>query len=341
MRTGGRLAGLDGLRGLAAIGVVFCHLWAGADRTYPSLGAPVPGAIYGRYGVMLFFVISGFVILMSLDRVGTREFAIRRFIRLYPIYWISVALSVATVALFGLPGVETTPIDLLVNLTMLQGFLGFPNIDGSYWTLEIELLFYLQAAVLSALGAFSKRWLPITLYGWGLLFVALRYVVPTDLPVARQVVIHLPTFMIGIVAYAIVMRRERRLAVVLFPLLPLAVQARYVPLDSVLVAAFFVMVVLAAAGRLPIMASAPLRWLGAISYPLYLIHQDVGIVFMREVTAGGVGIWAARIGALVVVLVIATVLNCRVDEPMRAALTRRLIGRRAAAAGGARGLPSA
>lgn len=51
---------------------------------------------YGFYGVHLFFVVSGFVILTSLERSGPRKFIISRFVRLYPVYWLVCGLTFGT-----------------------------------------------------------------------------------------------------------------------------------------------------------------------------------------------------------------------------------------------------
>ena len=81
VREARRLHSLDALRGLAALGVVAYHY----------LDQP---AYYGLLGVELFFIISGFVILMTLERVPSLlQFAIGRAARLYPAYWFSVAVA--------------------------------------------------------------------------------------------------------------------------------------------------------------------------------------------------------------------------------------------------------
>ncbi|MFD0541250.1 acyltransferase family protein [Actinomadura luteofluorescens] len=151
-----RLSELDLLRFAAALAVVLYHFTgfggAGAwpvpsQEVFPEI-APVTR--FGYLGVDLFFVISGFVILMSAWGRGPGEFGISRLVRLMPAYWVSVLLGAAVYALFrtghGVPGL------IVPNLTMLQGGLGLRNVDAVYWTLWVELHFYVLAAVLAGIG---------------------------------------------------------------------------------------------------------------------------------------------------------------------------------------------
>ena len=129
-----RLYGLDGLRGVAALAVVAYHY-------FDSL------AYYGLLGVELFFIISGFVILMTLERVKTvGEFALHRFARLYPAYWLSVVVA----GCFLLLTHQASIGQAALNATMLQGFFGHSDLVDPYWTLAFELWFYVLMAILFA-----------------------------------------------------------------------------------------------------------------------------------------------------------------------------------------------
>src|SRR4051812_19156660 len=90
-----RLAALDGLRFLAALAVMFFHytaaeklLWGNPSRLeFPTMNLLTR---YGYLGVQLFFVISGFVILMTAYGRNVEEFVASRFSRLFPAYWVAV-----------------------------------------------------------------------------------------------------------------------------------------------------------------------------------------------------------------------------------------------------------
>lgn len=136
-----RLLELDALRGIAALGVVLFHYMVAFIDQYTYGTEIFPGFRYfryGKHGVALFFIISGFVIFMSLERTKrSYDFIFGRFSRLYPTYWAAVILSVAVVTFAKLPDLQINLKDALINLTMFQGFFSVPHIDGNYWTLEI------------------------------------------------------------------------------------------------------------------------------------------------------------------------------------------------------------
>src|SRR3954453_20568056 len=145
--TSPRLGWLDGLRGWAALVVVCFHL-------SPSvLGPSAHLAIFrhidlGKYGVLLFFLVSGYVIPMSLERHGSlRRFWIGRLCRIYPAYLLAVAL----VLLLGAAGViamqsswrDETTTTILAHATMMSDLVGLRGAVRVFWTLSYEMTFYL------------------------------------------------------------------------------------------------------------------------------------------------------------------------------------------------------
>ena len=160
--TVGRLAFLDAVRGIAAVTVAFGHaadlFWPTFRRWSHDWFSP------GRAGVCAFFLVSGFVIPLSLERgeatgsrrAALRAFAISRVCRLYPMYWTSLALALLLFML-GFSAVTADfepalPAAAWVNLTMVQELVGVPHAIGLYYTLTIEWVWYLACAVLFALG---------------------------------------------------------------------------------------------------------------------------------------------------------------------------------------------
>jgi peptidoglycan/LPS O-acetylase OafA/YrhL len=113
----------------------------------------------GKIGVLLFFMISGFVIPFSLmvpRQKPLLSFLVSRFFRLYPIYWISLLAMVGLA--FPLIGRSFPSLfEIVANISMLQEFLRVPHINGVAWTLSIELIFYALCAGLFALGKLQTR----------------------------------------------------------------------------------------------------------------------------------------------------------------------------------------
>ena len=131
-----RLQNIDALRGVCVLLVLFTHL------------AIAPWFV-GRVGVAAFFLVSGYVIPFSLQETGgirsVLYFWIKRFFRLWPAYWLSILLAFA-VMIPTATGQHAKGI--LLNISMLQGFVGVENIIPVYWTLQIELFFYFLITVL-------------------------------------------------------------------------------------------------------------------------------------------------------------------------------------------------
>lgn len=154
--TASRMGWLDALRGLAALVVVFEH---SLDVLLPEVRRNVsPWFDFGRYGVFLFFLISGYVVPFSLVRRGSvRAFWVGRLFRLYPAWFVSVGLMLAlgvTGVSWGLPnGLGDRPwISAIAHLTMLQDLLGVPNVVNVFWTLSYEMVFYLLITAMFIAG---------------------------------------------------------------------------------------------------------------------------------------------------------------------------------------------
>ncbi|MGW0866550.1 acyltransferase family protein [Streptomyces sp. NPDC002611] len=146
-----RLGWLDALRGIAALVVVFDH----SSYTFmPELRRELmPEFNTSRYGIMVFFLVSGYIIPASLERRGcVRAFWIGRIFRVYPLWAAVVAvlcalglIGVAELRDFGGQGVVTVAV---AHATMLQELLGTPNLLLVLWTLSYEMSFYLLVVAL-------------------------------------------------------------------------------------------------------------------------------------------------------------------------------------------------
>src|SRR4051794_500691 len=157
-----RLAALDALRFVAAAAVVLYHFTGRTSSVWgPEQGERLGGigrwTGYGSLGPALFFVISGFVILMTAWGRSTAHVVASRVGRLYPAYWVAVLTTGALLLFLWPEGKHVTPHEVLVNLTMMQSAFGVDHVDGVYWTLWTELRFYLLLAVFSLLGITRSR----------------------------------------------------------------------------------------------------------------------------------------------------------------------------------------
>jgi len=144
------MAWLDALRGIAALCVVYDHFGArvllGVHTAVISFFDP------GLYGVLVFFLISGYIVPASLERRGSvRAFWVNRVFRLFPLFVLAIGITLALNAagLASLRGTsQDTPAAVLSHLFMLNDLLGGSNLIVVIWTLSYEMVFYL---VLTAL----------------------------------------------------------------------------------------------------------------------------------------------------------------------------------------------
>ncbi|MGW1374647.1 acyltransferase family protein [Streptomyces sp. NPDC002446] len=300
-RSGNRLTALDGLRLLAALMVVYYHYvalarpWGQAtDTIFPTAHR---AAQYGWLGVEVFFLISGFVIGMSVWGRTVGEFAVSRLSRLFPAYWAAILLTAVVVKAWpevaSLHGWGT----VITNLTMLQGGDNTPDVDPVYWTLFVELKFYLIMAVVMLFGVTYRNCL--ILCGVWTAAAALAPALQTPLLTAFAMPQYAPFFIAGIAFH--LMRRHRPNAILwAIVILQLLLAQRSIgyrlasslgkaaadalptwPARCVIVAAF------ALIGAIALGACDRIQWkwlttAGALTYPLYLIHMTIGMTLIHQ-----------------------------------------------------------
>jgi peptidoglycan/LPS O-acetylase OafA/YrhL len=308
---------IDVLRGLAAFWVVLSHYLPYWNKYLGPAPIIVPNS-WGIYAVKLFFVVSGFVIFMTLERCATvTDFAVLRFSRLYPTYWATLGLVTVVSALAF--GVGIWPGGLVVNATMFQEFLGFPNFDNVYWSLTVELAFYLNVAWLFALGLHRRSHAVVV--GW-LLLTCLWSLTP-HLPGTdhRGLLAKLfafdfaPYFALGITFFSASRQGWSRSHAGLVAL-ALATEFLLTGWIGLGIAAGIALIFsLALWGRLPFLVSRVTVWLGAISYSLYLLHRNLGYLTLDWLHAHKWGPGAAVPVVILAALGLASAVTYGVERP--------------------------
>lgn len=282
-----RVKELDSLRGMAALMVVFYHYTV--DRPQADLGFNL-----GTTGVELFFMISGFVIFMSLNSVkNSKQFIINRFIRLYPTYWVSVTLTFfALTFYFHSPLNHKEIINYISNLSMFQFYMGKDNIDDSYWTLIIEMTFYMLMLFLfhlKKLNYVNVVFIPIiSLVTYlGLWYPNNEFVKHTINEV--QLLPYLPLFLSGIIFYKLYCKKEKlflNYGILLFCLVAQILFYNYTdrfkfaikqPEYIVMLVIYYSIFILIVNKKLGFIATRVTVFLGKISFAMYLIHQAISV----------------------------------------------------------------
>lgn len=331
-----RLAGLDGLRGLAALYVVVNHIFLRAFPGYPVDHAPFWAGwfIYGRFAVVVFIVLSGFSLALSPARHGWRldavsGFAKRRARRILPAYWAALLFSLAIAWLIvpqpgnGLPDAKS----VVVNGLLVQNLVRTHSPNAAFWSMAVEAQLYLLFPLL--LLIVRRRGAIIMVAAVTLVVVAVGVIGPH---VARldTFVIHSPPdlaalFAVGMLTAGIVgAGRARRswpwgwlaLAAVAPVLVTIWVQGSVWTLDHLLwvdlalgPAIACLLAALATDHLLRVMRlldTRPIRKLGLCSYSLYLTHGPIVVVVYEKVVAGRV---AQGVPAFLVTLALAVPLT--------------------------------
>ena len=328
-RRDSRLQAINALRGIAALSVVGFHYTASLQYNYPQFQ---PAFRIPNGQRRFFFIVSGFFIFMSLGNArSATDFAVSRFARLFPAYWAAVLLTAATLATGGLPDRALTLLPTLFNLTMLQEFFGIRHVDGVYWTLSRELVFYAGMATLLIFRQIARTHLIVgsLLALQAAISIAvhaslLTLPAPHALSLLLYPYIHL--FAAGIALFGIHRTPSSRRDWFLLAA-TIACQLLLPPpndgvLGHLIVLTSIGAVWMAITGRLQWLARKPLLWLGSISYALYLIHQNIGYWLIHRLTSAGWSLPSAILAALLLALALAHALRNLVEEPGQLAIKR-------------------
>lgn len=303
---------LDVLRGAAAMAVVMFHYfykgpsegWIGVQQS-AALSAI---SAYGYLGVHLFFMISGYVIMMTAQAATFRQFVASRVSRLLPALWVCASLT--TIIEWLVPSSPFKPESwwqYLANLTLVPGLFGQEAMDGAYWSLAVEITFYAWVAFAIGLGLLKHAerllllWLLLSLVNY------LRPMYPVQLFTSAH---WAPLFSAG--AFFFFVRQSgwttpRRLGVAASALLACLYALReaggsLMHLGSgasashvnhigvmAIVLSFFVVFFVFCSSRVSFAESRWSLMSGRLTYPLYLLHQNIGYALFGQALAIGIG----------------------------------------------------
>ena len=319
-RSTNRLDFLDGIRGVGAALVVIQHLF---ETWFPSFATWSQAWIHpGRVGVVAFFVVSGYVVALTLSKQTVATFATRRFWRLYPVYWVATVIWVLVDVSTGDAWSGYGIFVIAANALMIQGALGMTSILGTGWTLGMEVFFYAQAAVSKKLGRLAgSAYLGLA---WLAAFAALAlvnkllgahygYLMPVMLIYAAlgfslyfkdvgrggpwMVLLLASTVGVGALSFPFLWAYDERNPFSVFSF------------NASHLAGLAIFFVFRAVKHRSV--SKALLWLGGLSYALYLIHVPVMMLFYR----GGVPAWLGIPSATAASLVAAMLLRHYVERP--------------------------
>jgi len=322
-----RILELDTFRGIAVLMVVLYHYTTWYNSVIGHTDPIWINFPFGHYGVQLFFVISGFVIFMTINRSErSMDFVISRGARLYPVYWASVILTFSVMYFYGLQGKEQTLIQAVINLTMLQQHFGVKHIDGVYWTLTYEFIFYTLIFFVHKFG-YIKKIVPICIVWLLLQFssaIIEKYTGYFPWKITFYfVLLYANLFSAGIFFYLLAHNKNVNY---LHPLIGLCALNQYLVhgLESTIVILIvFTLFYLTIYNKLTKICNRPLLFLGTISYSLYLIHQYLGWVLLENLGKINIPSNLSVIITLSAAILIASALTFTIEKPANRWLRRK------------------
>ena len=295
----GRFRSIDGMRGVAALGVVVYHMSLNLE---PDLSHLLPDVIniifsYGFLGVPIFFVISGFVISLSVgdSRISlnyTGQFILRRSVRLDPTYWVAIAIAITLMMVKNQFLNISEPLPsfshVLVHMFYLQDLLEIkPTISVIYWTLCLEVqlyLFYIFTLWASQIITVHKNKLEyfahvLLVIVVGIYSLSLEHKL-TSLNIPGLFIPFWHYFLLGVLVSNVVRKLPYSSHVlVAWLILEIAFQAGIdIKAFSIggIVTSIFIYILWIFNSLDKAFTNRGYQFLGKISYTLYLIHPDVG-----------------------------------------------------------------
>lgn len=334
-----RLYHIDLLRFIAALYVVFYHYgfrgFAKDDMSIVSYPPLADFSKYGYLGVDLFFIISGFVILMTAKNSNIVDFCISRFSRLYPAYWVGISLTTVIVIFFGGERFSVTAGQVAFNLTMLNGFFEVPYVDGVYWSLLVELKFYI---IIGLILLFNKIRFIKTISYLLLGIAVLQLLIPFGEAHFSLKLLYYFTFprwssyfIAGMFFYLI--KSENKIGYHIIPVLAcyfISIQYAFLKADhynvmyngifsytsiAVLITVFFTFMFLVSMGKLQFLNKKVFLSLGVLTYPLYLIHQNIGFIALNNLSPY-LNKWVLLFLLITVMLGVSYIISKYVEKPL-------------------------
>ena len=284
---------------------------------------------YGHFGVELFFIISGYVIFYSAENKLASQFAYSRIKRLYPTFWCGMLFSAFFAFLWaGDTVMAVTGKQVLVNLSMMPNAFGERYVDGVYWTLLWELRFYALVflMLLTRLGKHLR-----TLFMVWPCYLVIAHALRWDGPYTDS---NYALFVAGSLFAMLKGRMEPRYLFSLglcflagaFGNAPFGLHGLGIARTAALALffGFFFVLNTRRGGSLQLPGS---NVLGALTYPIYLVHAHFGYLFLSRFATNDNRI-AMYLLLLGVVLAVTYAIHVLVEErmaPMWSSLFKRII----------------
>lgn len=325
-----RILELDALRAISCLNLLlfhFTYVYANKYGFETPLGFAFP---YGKYGVQLFFMLSGFVNAMTfVGKRSAKDFLFARAIRIFPSYWLVILLNVFLLSHLPLFHTPSTG-EMVANLTTMPRLFGFENLEPVTWTLQIEMLFYATLVIMMVTGAFEKMLRNLmVMVGVCLVFCLAASGFKSVFPDsgANQIfwigenlfyMRNMPLFAMGMLLNEIKNKRGTTWHNIL-GILAAGIVFHVIDLRDHNPAAttlLFGLLTACAWGKVPPLRFKPLLFISSISYTLYLFHNNVGSICIHSLETMGMGPLLAVVLVTVLTIGLGTATTIWFEQPI-------------------------
>lgn len=291
---------LDYLRGISALLVLLYHYTCRYNENSYIIESERftdwPFSIsWGGGAVVTFFLMSGFLLAKNIDadKYNVLSFLGKRLFRLYPTFWICLIITTLVLILL-FPEINITLTEFIANITMLPSNIGYPDIDGAYWTLAYEIKF---AVLFSMILCLKNNLRKLSLWIWIIGSILNSFWISNSewhFKIIRVLFITdwAQIFICGICLRQIISLNYKFSSWYILLFLCFINQVFWKSFDTYtifLIISLTVFLFLPYVEKIvvPDFIYKPIQFVAAISYPLYLLHQMIGFAIIRKLQIFG------------------------------------------------------
>ncbi len=315
-----KIGSINTLRFIAALAVVIYHYtFSFYYRDVPYVDIPLLRQLsqYGYLGVDLFFIISGFVISLSAEGRNAYAFLKSRVGRLYPVFWVS-AIITSLFLLFGghLIYSNMSWSRFFASMTMLPELFNADPLDGTYWTLLVEMKFYLFVFILLLFKKFKD------IEPLAVVISLLLLLVPIF---DKEAIMWIPYFIAGIIFYKIYKEGLNYLRIFAlcntfivaliftFRRIPYLSEGYGIPFSDITIAlyilAFYVIFLLISLNKIIIPNNKYINILGLLTFPVYLLHHQIGRILFTYADIKNIPLYISFTFMLIFIFILSYVVH--------------------------------
>ena len=325
---------IDGIRGIAAIIILIFHMFCRYLQIYENSNIGWMEQ-WGSFGVVIFMLISGYFLGIESGKEKLTEkkfkffqYLFKKLLRLWPCYILAITLTMITVKCAGLPGRECSLLDYILNIFFINGFIGTPYVDGAHWYLTTLISITAIIGIIKKIK-FNKK--PLIYCIWILVtgtLIKLGYGKFSSIIGGS----YLGVALVGFAIAKFLNKKEQKynkewIILFIFSIVYCFIMQGIV--GFIILALGTIIITMCLMKKMKFLESSIFLWLGKISYPLYLIHQNIGFVIIKklsEVTGSYQIIFS--IIASICVLVLAVLIyyfDKVIEEKVKNKIRKRLI----------------